>query len=150
VALAAAGKATTLPGEPGTVPDTGTGVTCEVVVVPLPSWPLAPAPQQYAAPVAPIAQVKSSPALIWARVTPDSGVPLLAVTATGTLLHVPAPQPVVVAGLPSSPLLLSPQQYASPVVSRAHVWSAPTLIWARLTPDSAPDVVTAVATLAWV
>ena len=78
------------------------------------------------------------PTLIWVSVTPES-TPVV-VTATGTKLF-------VVELFPSSPLLLSPQQYARPVLPSAQARSLPTLIWVSVTPESTPAVDTATGTL---
>jgi hypothetical protein len=99
-------------GIPVLVAVTATAVFCIAVVDPFPSWPLPPAPQQYAAPALPSAHVEVPPVVIRTRVTPDSTP--LAVTATAVLL-------VVLALFPSWPLVPSPQQYAAPVLASAHV-----------------------------
>src|SRR2546422_309741 len=70
-------------------PDTATGVRL-LVVVPVPSWPKALSPQQYATPFGVTPQVEYfSPALTAANVSPPD-------TATGVAL-------LVVVPLPSSP-----------------------------------------------
>jgi hypothetical protein len=76
--------------------------------------------------------------VIWVRVLPAS-TPDVA-TATGARL-------CVAELFPSWPLLSRPQQYAAPVLSRAHVWLEPATIWVRVLPERTPDVVTATGAL---
>src|ERR1700680_3229591 len=64
------------------------------------------------------AHVKVLPTQSWVRVTPASAPPVY--TATGTLL-------LMVELLPSSPALLSPQQYALPL-RIWHEWLTPAAI----------------------
>ncbi len=80
--------------------DTATGTRLCVVML-FPSWPLPLAPQQYAAPLEPAAQVWPYPAVICMMLTPDSTPEVD--TATGTRL-------LVVLLIPSWPFPLDPQQ----------------------------------------
>ena len=114
-------------------PDTVTGVSWAAVVVPLPSWPLPPAPQQYPAPALVSAHADDPPAERLLKVSePD--------TATGTVLV------VAVVPLPSWPLPPWPQQYAAPVLASAQVKSVPAAIWVKVSPDSTPPVYAATGT----
>src|SRR5919199_1508232 len=85
---------------------------------PLPSWPEALNPQQYAAPAAVRPHVRNAPA----DSETNAGPP---VTATGTELELNEP-------LPSSPKSLVPQQYASPPVVRPHANPPPDCTVCRL------------------
>jgi hypothetical protein len=67
---------------------TATGMVLPFGVVPLPSWPLDPLPQQYAVPVVVRAQVCPDPA---AAAIVANETPLGIVTATGALLSVVEP-----------------------------------------------------------
>ena len=78
-------------------------------------------PQQYASPVVVTPHVWSKPALTDAQLFPP-------LTSTGVVLF-----PRVVPS-PSRPLLLDPQQYASPAVVTPHVWLRSALTDAQLCP----------------
>src|SRR2546430_1498532 len=112
-------------------PVTGVGVSCRPLgpTPPSPSTPLSGAPQQYASPLFDTAQVCFWPAEIEEK---RSAV----WTATGRVLPGFPPQlsgPVSFP-IPSSPALLSPQQYATPPFSRAHLERLPKLIAPKVWP----------------
>src|SRR5207244_196363 len=88
-------------------------------VLPVPSCPYGVAPQQYAAPLVVTPHAKPDPALIALKVSPPA-------TATGVVLHAWGCETLkqfwgpVVVPMPSSPAMLSPQQYAAPTVVTPH------------------------------
>src|ERR1700730_7947361 len=82
---------------------TATGTWLSTPRLLFPSWPAEFRPQQYAWPVLSSAQVKFWPAPIWVRVLPDS----TPAVSTATAVACAVPEEVL---LPSSPLVLSPQQ----------------------------------------
>src|ERR1043166_1138100 len=94
-------------------PFTSTGVR-RWVVVPSPTWPLPLRPQHLVPPLVVNAHVWERPVAIWR--TPL----VIPLTSTGV-------RRLVVAPSPRSPLPLSPQHLAPPLVVTAHVWSPPTV-----------------------
>src|SRR5207249_4229317 len=120
-------------------PETAAGVEL-LVVVPLPSWPWLFSPQQYAAAALVTPQVWPNAVSyrlalsVWKTSPPETG------TGTGVALPVVVP-------LPSSPSLLSPQQYAAPAVVTPQVWTPPVLSVAKVSP---PETATGVELLAGV
>src|SRR5688572_24916304 len=87
-------------------PETRTGTVLEVVV-PLPSSPTPPEPQQYPAPLVATPQLWAYPAMTLAKVS------------------VPATARGVVAMAVPLPRALSPQQYPAPPVVTPQVWVRP-------------------------
>ena len=102
------------------------------MVVPLPSCPLPPAPQQYAVPPLVSPQADVFPTATSDRVSePD--------TATGVVWA------AVVVPLPSCPLPPAPQQYAAPALVSPHAEAPPTAIDEK---ESEPDTATGTLLLA--
>src|SRR5438874_13755583 len=109
-------------------PATGTGDSLLSVEL-SPSCPLLLVPQQYPAPEVLTVQTYLSPTLKSVKVRPPT-------TPIGSVLHGFPPQlsgPVSFP-IPSSPALLSPQQYATPPFSRAHLERLPKLIAPKVWP----------------
>src|ERR1700716_3115157 len=107
------------------IPETATGVEPSVVV-PLPSWPLSLAPQQWRFPAVCRGQLWSPPAAISITV-------LMAAPATGVGLSVFVPSP-------SWPCAFAPQHRTVPA-RRAQEWEAPASIAvAVVIPDTATGV----------
>ena len=116
---------------------TATG-TLVIEVVPLPSWPELPAPQQYALSSEAIAQVCEVPAEICLIVLPANTPVVL--TATGI-------SELVVELLPRLPDLLFPQQYALLSEAIAQVCILLSDILLIIFPASTPSVLTATGIL---
>src|SRR5437879_2251447 len=104
-------------------PATATGVVPHAAE-PAPLLPSGFAPQQYAAPLVVTPHAKPDPALIALKVSPPA-------TATGVVLHAWGCETLkqfwgpVVVPMPSSPAMLSPQQYAAPTVVMPHAKPPP-------------------------
>ena len=111
-------------------PETATSVgVSRSVVVPSPSCPAVPLPQQYAMPVLVNPQVcsESEPVAIVVKVRPPD-------TAVGTLWLAVVPSP----SCPKGPF---PQQYAVPVLVNPHVCVLPAAIVVKVRP---PETATSV------
>ena len=118
---------------PDSTPVAATGVFCAAVVVPLPSWPWFPAPQQSTAPALVSPHAKAAPTSIWVKVSPPD-------TSTGTLLFTLKP-------FPSWPLVPCTQHQAAPPLVNAHAKLLPTPIWVSVVPAGIPPVYTGTGTV---